>query len=402
MWVTAMKSRGRHPSKALSAAFVRSVEKSGRYADGNGLYLVVDPSGAKRWLLRVVIRGKRCDVGLGGLGLVSLAEAREQAAGLRKLAREGVDPLSERRKAKAVIPTFAEAAERVHSEHKASWKNPKHIQQWINTLRQYTFPILGSKRVDQIGTPDILEVLAPIWLTKPETASRVRQRIGAVLDWAKAAGFRVGDNPINGIAKGLPKQSNRTNHHAAAHFSRVPSFIETLRNSSSGEMAKLAFEFLILTASRTSEVLGAEWAEIDLEEQVWTVPPERIKTGRQHRVPLSPRCIEILRLAAEHSAGTQYVFPGRSKDKPFSNMVFLKALERMNLDVTAHGFRSSFRDWASEQTNFSREVCEMALAHAIESRVEAAYRRGDLFEKRRELMAAWSEYVAGGSPSIEA
>src|SRR4051794_159246 len=199
---------GRHPEKALTAVRIRSLQEPGRYADGNGLYLVVEPSGAKRWVLRTVVRGKRRDMGLGGLSLVSLAEAREKALAYRKLARDGGDPFADRRKARAVIPTFAEAAERVHAEHQASWRNPKHAQQWINTLRQYASPTIGDRRVDQIDTPDILKVLSPIWLTKPETARRVRQRLGTVLDWAKAAGFRAGDNPVSGVGKGLPKQGD--------------------------------------------------------------------------------------------------------------------------------------------------------------------------------------------------
>jgi integrase len=218
-----------------------------------------------------------------------LAEAREKALTYRKLAREGGDPLAERRKARAVIPTFAEAAERVHAEHQVTWKNPKHVQQWINTLRQYAFPVIGDRRVDQIDTPDILKTLSPIWLTKPETARRVRQRLGTVLDWAKAAGFRSGDNPVAGVAKGLPKQGDNGDHHAAMPYSEVPAFVARLREADTGEMARLALEFLILTAARTSEVLGAKWSEVDLAEKLWTVPAERMKAKRVHRVPLTAR-----------------------------------------------------------------------------------------------------------------
>ncbi|MBM1174561.1 tyrosine-type recombinase/integrase [Microvirga arabica] len=392
-----MKPRGRHPEKSLTAVQVRSLSRPGRYADGNGLYLVVEPSGAKRWVLRTIVRGKRRDMGLGGLSLVTLAEAREKALTYRKLAREGGDPLAERRKAQTVLPTFAEAAERVHAEHQASWKNGKHAQQWINTIQQYALPVIGQRRVDQIDTPDVLKVLSPIWLTKPETARRVRQRIGTVLDWAKAAGFRAGDNPVVGVAKGLPKQGDRDDHHAALPYAQVPEFVSRLRASDSSELVRLAFEFLILTACRTSEVLGARWEEVDLAERVWVVPTERMKTGRQHRVPLSERAVEILMRAKETGGGSDYLFPGRGGTKPLSNMVFLMALRRMQLDITAHGFRSSFRDWAAEQTSFPREVCEMALAHVIENRVEAAYRRGDLFEKRRDLMEQWSEFARANS-----
>jgi integrase len=389
-----MKGRGKHPDKALTAVQIRNLQQPGRYADGNGLYLVVDPSGAKRWLLRVVVRGRRRDLGLGGLSLVSLSEARETAQSYRKLARQGGDPLDEKRKQRRDIPTFAQAAEQVHAEHKPSWRNDKHGQQWINTLRQYVLPQIGGTPVDQIDTADVLRVLAPIWLTKPETARRVRQRVGTVLDWARAAGFRSGDNPVGGVAKGLPKQNGRDDHHAALPYADVPDFVQRLQGSEADELTCLAFEFLILTASRTSEVREARWSEVSEIERLWTVPAERMKAGRVHRVPLSPRSLEILKRAKALGAGSAFVFPGRSRDKPMSNMVFLMLLRRMNQAITAHGFRSSFRDWAAESTSFPREVAEMAWAHAVESKVEAAYRRGDLLEKRRQLMEHWADFVA--------
>lgn len=390
-----MKGTGRHPEKALTAMQVRNLNKPGRYADGNGLYLVVDPSGAKRWLLRVVVHGKRRDIGLGGTSLVTLSEAREKALSYRKLARDGGDPLAERRKEKREILTFAKAAEQVHAEHKASWKNKKHGDQWINTLKEYVFPHFGETRVDQVHTPEVLKALGPIWLAKPETARRVRQRIKAVLDWAKAAGFRSGENPVEGVEKGLPKQNGRDSHHEAMPYGQVPAFITNLRASDAGEITRLALEFLILTASRTSEVLLARWEEIDLEQALWTIPANRMKAGRIHRVPLSDRCVEILKRAKVLGADSNYVFPGRSAEKPLSNMVFLMMLRRMKIYVTAHGFRSSFRDWAAEATHFPREVAEMALAHTIENKVEAAYRRGDLMEKRREMMQVWTDFVTG-------
>lgn len=385
--------QGRHPEKALTAVQVRSLKQAGRYADGNGLHLVVDASGAKRWLLRIVVQGKRRDIGLGGVALVSLAEAREKALALRKEAREGGDPLAERRKPKVTVPTFAEAAEQVHAGHKAGWKNDKHAAQWLSTLRTYAFPHLGSRQVDQVDTPDILRVLTPIWLTKPETARRVRQRIGTVLDWAKAAGHRRGDNPIEGVERGLPKQTERDEHHAALPYAEVPAFVARLRAPGTGELARLAFEFLILTAARTGEVLGAEWSEVNETEALWTVPAARMKAGREHRVPLSHRALAILHRAKELAPESTLVFPGRQAGKPMSNMVFLMALRRMDVPITAHGFRSSFRDWAAEATSLPREVAEMALAHSIENKVEAAYRRGDLLGKRREMMNSWSSYI---------
>ncbi len=394
-----MKGKGRHPHNALTNVKVKQTSKSGRYADGNGLYLVVDLSGAKRWLLRIIVQGRRRDIGLGGVDLVSLAEAREKAQRYRKIAREGGDPLAELRNARIPIPTFAEAAQSVHAEHLKTWKNGKHGAQWINTVREYAIPVIGEKRVDEISTPDILNVLSPIWLLKPETARRVKQRIGTVMDWAKAAGFRSGENPVHGVAKGLPKQPDRKGHHAALGHGQVPAFVSRLKASNNAETVKLAFEFLILTATRTAEVLGARWDEIDFENKIWTIPASRMKMAREHRVPLSLRCVEVLRSAKQLSGGSEFLFPGRSLSKPLSNMVFLMALRRMSLDVTAHGFRSAFRDWAAECTNFPNDVCEMALAHTVKDKTEAAYRRGDLLEKRIPLMERWSEFCAdaGGS-----
>lgn len=389
-----MVKSGRHPDKALTTVQVRALKEPGRHADGNGLYLVVDPSGAKRWLLRTVVQGKRRDIGLGGLSLVCLSEAREKALAYRKQAREGGDPLAERRKGKASIPTFAEAAEQVYAGHEASWQNRKHAAQWITTLRTYANPHIGMRRVDQIETPDVLRVLSPIWLAKPETARRVRQRIGTVLDWAKAAGHRSGENPIDGVARGLPKQGERDEHHAALPYTEVPAFVARLRSSDQGEMARLAFEFLILTAARTGEVLGAQWQEFSEAEALWTVPVARMKAKREHRVPLSKRALAILQRAKALDGDSTIVFPGRKLGKPLSNMIFLMALRRMGVAITAHGFRSSFRDWAAEATSLPREVAEMALAHTIDNRVEAAYRRGDLLEKRRELMENWCAFIS--------
>ncbi len=392
-----MKSRGPHPHNALSATAVRALKKPGRYGDGNGLYLIVDDSGSKRWMLRTVVHGRRRDIGLGGLSLVSLAEAREEAASMRKIARKGDDPLAERQKARAQIPTFKQAAKMVHEEHAKTWKNKKHAAQWISTLKQYAFPLFGERPVDQIGSAEVLNALSKIWLEKPETARRVRQRIGTVLDWAKAAEYRSGDNPINGIAKGLPKQPKKQSHHAALPYSEVNLFITNLRKAGANESTRLAFEFLILTATRTSEVILAEWSEIDFEKKAWTIPANRMKAGRKYRVPISSRCLEILARAQELSDGGPYVFPSQTAKKPLSTMVFLMVIRRTGQDITAHGFRSSFRDWAAERTNFPRQVCEMALAHSVSDKTEAAYLRGDLFDKRRELMDTWAAYALADS-----
>ncbi len=387
-----MKRKGKHPDKELTAVAVRQAKIPGRYADGNGLYLEVDASGAKRWMLRVVVRGRRRDIGLGGTSIVSLSEAREKALAYRKIAREGGDPLLERRKAQGTIPTFKEAAEKVHAEHAPSWKNEKHAAQWLTTLKTYAYPEIGELPVNAIDTPMLLRVLSPIWLAKPETARRLRQRLGTVFDWAKAAGYREGDNPVEGVERGLPKNGRLKEHHAALPYGEVPTFVQTMHAVDAGLPVRLGFEFLILTAARTGEVLGATWDEIDLKEKVWTVPAARMKAKRVHRVPLSDRCLALLNEAAR--LGTEgFVFPGRSVQKPLSNMAFLMVLRRMKSNVTAHGFRSAFRDWAAEATNHPREVCEMALAHTVENKVEAAYRRGDLFEKRRQLMMDWSAFV---------
>lgn len=396
-----MKRKGKHPHHELAATKVKNLKEPGRYVDGNGLYLIVDPSGAKRWVLRTVVHGKRRDMGLGGVTTVSLAEAREKAAALRKLARSGGDPLAERRKDHTPIPTFEQAAREVYASHSASWKNRKHAAQWIKTLEEYVFPVFGDRRVDYIDTPEVLKALSPIWLTKPETARRVRQRIGVVMDWAKAQKFRSGDNPIRGVTKGLPKQTDRPEHHVSLPYAEVSGFIRDMRASDSNEITRLAFEFLILTATRTNEVIGARWSEINLKEKVWTLPKERMKAKVEHRVPLSPRCLEILKRARELAGeDSDYVFPGRTPGEPLSNMAFLMTLRRMGCTFTAHGFRSTFRDWAAERTNFPNDVCEAALAHSVKDKTEAAYKRSDLFERRRDLMTTWAAFATEGKAKV--
>ncbi len=320
--------RKKHPEKALSAVKIKNA-KPGRHADGNGLYLVVDDSGAKRWLLRTVIRGKRCDVGLGGQSIVSLADAREEAARLRLIARKGGDPLAERRAERRVVPIFEQAAREVHEAHAQTFKNKKHASQWINTLEDYVFPAFGSRQVSDIESKDVLEVLSPIWIEKPETARRVRQRVKTVFDYAKAKGWRSGDNPVEGVSKVLPKQKEKMKHFAALPYAKVPEFIAALAGANISMSIKLAFEFLILTAARTSEVLLAKREEIDVENKTWVVPAERMKAKMEHRVPLSARCMEILETANSTFADSVYLFPGRSPSQPLSNMSFLMAIRRM-------------------------------------------------------------------------
>ena len=353
-------------------------------------------------MLRTIVRGKRCDIGLGAYSTSNgLAEARREAEKLRTIARAGGDPIEARRK-KEDVPTFAEAAATVHGDHSPAWRNQKHRNQWINTLTEYAFPVLGSKRVNDIETSDVLRVLSPIWLAKPETARRVRQRIGAVLDWAKAAGHRSGENPIDGVSRGLPKQSDSKKHHASLPFAKVPGFVEALRASDATATTKRAFELLILTALRTSEVVSAEWSEIDFEEEVWTIPAARMKAKKAHRVPLTPRMLLLLKQAQgaakqlrakPDEPAAPFIFPGAKDAKPLSSMAFLMLLRRMEVPVTAHGFRSSFRIWAAEMTSYPREIAELALAHVNQDKTEAAYQRSDLFLKRRKLMEEWTAFV---------
>ncbi|MBP2301963.1 tyrosine-type recombinase/integrase [Azospirillum picis] len=398
------KRTGRHPEKALTAVTVRNA-KPGRYADGNGLYLEVDESGARRWLLRIMVQGRRRDIGLGSTTLVSLAEARDTAIAMRKVARAGGDPVAERQKALRIVPTFESAARTCHTEHKDSWKNGKHADQWLTTLETHAFPVIGTMTVDRIGTPEVRDVLLPIWLEKPETARRVRQRIGTVLDWAATKGFREGENPVRSVAKGLPKQKDSGEHFAALPYDDVPAFLTKLRaTDQTGPVVKLAMEFLILTAVRSGEMRGAMWREIDTEAKLWTIPAERMKAGKPHVVPLAPRAVELLeearKLARKPDDLDALVFEGSKPDKPMSDMTLTMVLRRMKIEATAHGFRSAFRDWTAETTNTPSDVAEMALAHTIKNKVEAAYRRGDLLEKRRVLMKLWADFCQGATGAV--
>ncbi len=385
------QARRRHPYKELTAREVQARHTPGRLADGGGLYLLVGPGGSKSWMLRTVVMGTRRDIGVGGVTLVSLADAREEARRLRKIARDGGDPLAERRRRS--VPAFEDAAKKVHAAHSASFKNEKHRKQWLASLGD-VFKAFGAKRVDAITSADLLTALSPNWLKRPETSSRVLQRVRVVFEWCRAQGYCSGDNPTAGLTKVLPKHRVAPVHHAALPYQQVPTFLLALRESGAGEIVKLALEFTILCASRTSETLNATRAEIDTEAKTWTIPAARMKAGVEHRVPLSARCVKILQRAQALSDGGPYVFPGRSQAQPLSNMVFLMALRRMErADLTAHGFRSSFRDWAAECTSVPRAVCEAALAHALLDKTEAAYHRTDLFERRRQLMESWSRFA---------
>lgn len=388
-----MKPKGTHPHNALTAKKVLNLSDRGRYADGNGLYLVVDHKTAKYWILRTVVNGKRTDIGLGSYRLVSLAEARELAAEYRKIARAGGDPIAERKRA-SNIPCFEDFASETYEQIKSQWKNEKHRLQWINTLRKYAFPLIGHRTVDCLTTADMLKVLEPIWAKKPETARRIKQRLSIVMDRAKAKGFYEGENPVSYVALGLATHRDKPKHHRALPFNEVAGFIQDMRSMNLDDCARLGFEYLILTASRTGEVLGATWSEINLDDKVWTIQGERMKAGNTHKVPLSERCIEILKQTKALSGSNEFVFINTVTGKPLSNMAFLMTMRRMKVEAVPHGFRSCFRDWAAETTGFPHEVVEMALAHTIKSKTEAAYRRGDLLDKRRQLMNAWANYCA--------
>lgn len=385
------KPLGRHPHHRLTAVAVRR-RKPGKYADGNGLYLVVDDSGARRWILRTVVKGRRRDIGLGSVTLVGLAEARDEAVRLRRIARAGGDPVFDRHRRQ--VPTFAETARQVHELHTKTLRNARHRATWLSSLEADVFPVFGDRPVDQVDTADVLKALTPIWTSKAETARRVKQRVRTVLDWAKASGYREGDNPADAVSRALPKQQARVRHLPAMAYADVPAFLGTLRGAEAAPAVTLAFEFLLLTAVRTSEVLGARWTEIDQQVATWTVPAERIKAGREHRVPLTHAALAVIKRAGTLVDGGPFVFPGRRQGRPLSNMALLMVLRRLGrTDITTHGFRSSFRDWAAEQTTVPRAVAEAALAHVIPDKVEAAYFRSDLFDQRRELMSSWATYV---------
>ena len=385
------KRRGRHPEKALSAAFIRSAPP-GRHADGNGLYLFVQPAGTRSWVQRLVIRGRRHELGLGAVGLVPLAKAREKALANRRLAREGGDPLADKRRAEGV-PTFAEAARRVVEQKQGGWRGRYHAQSWLRSLERYAFPRIGSRPVSQVNSADVLELLTPIWHVKPETARAVRQRVRAVLEWAVAMELRA-DNPCDRVLPVLGPQNDIVRHRRALGHQDVAAAVETVRASSSAAATKLAFELLVLTAARSAEVRLATWDEIDTRGHVWTIPATRMKAKREHRVPLCGRAVEILEAARTLGGAGGLVFPMRS-GKPIAMSTLPWILRQHGVAAVPHGFRSSFRDWAAERTDHPREVIEAALAHVVPNKVEAAYARSDLFERRRLLMDDWAAYLDG-------
>ena len=400
----AHKPTGAHKEKRLTAATIRSLKDPGFYGDGNNLYLKVDKTGAKRWVLRIVINGKRRDMGLGPISLVPLAEAREQALQHRKEVRAGIDPLAAKRRSTGVL-SFEKAALTYHKHLEPTWRNEKHSAQWINTLTTYAFPHFGSKPVDKIDSADILNALDGIWNTKPETARRVKQRIGTVLKYAMSRGWRT-DNPAEVASLGLARHDrSKVEHRKALPYDKVSGAIRTIKVSDAGMATKLAYEFLILTATRSGETLKATWNEIDQEGQVWTIPATRMKAKKPHSIPLTARCLAILKEAELLKGGEgNLVFPGTRPGKPLSDMTLSKLTKELRIDAVPHGFRSSFRDWAGDATHHAREVIEHAMAHQIPDKAEAAYARSTQFAKRRTLMEDWSNYLSEhrvGSPSAE-
>lgn len=391
--------------KGLTSRGIAATSAAGRYADGNGLYLQVTPGGQKSWIFRYSSEGKRREMGLGAVALVPLGEARAKAVDLRKDLLAGIDPLKARRAlgsgkavpAQAVILTFRDCSASYIDVMRSGWQNEKHAAQWVSTLASYAHPVMGDTAISSVDTKMVLEVIEPIWSSKTETASRVRGRIEAILDWAKVRGYREGENPARWkghLEHILPAKGNVTpvEHHASMPYREIPDFWQSLVKQE-GVGAK-ALQLCILTATRSGEIIGAKRNEFDLANKVWCIPANRMKAGFEHRIPLPGAAVTLLESLPGMASG-DVVFEGHVGGKAISNMTMNAVLKRMNLFVTPHGFRSTFRTWAAEMTVFQHEVCEAALAHTVSNKVVAAYQRGDMFAKRGELMAAWAEFVTG-------
>lgn len=390
-------------AKELSALAVSKLKIPGLHAVGgvDGLYLQVASPDSRSWILRLTVAGKRRDMGLGSFPEVSLADAREEARKARLKARQGIDPIHERKQLKSALAaelakafTFEQAATAYIAAHESGWKNSKHAAQWRTTLEQYAYPKIGKLQVKDVTQTHILSILEPIWTTKTETASRLRGRLENILDWATVRGYRTGPNPAawKGHLDTLlpaPSKVAKVAHHAALPYDQISPFIKELQAVEG--MGARALEFAILTATRSGEVRGATWSEMDLKKALWVIPAARMKAGKEHYVPLSPTAVRLLE--AIPRTDSPYVFPGSKQNTQMSDMTMTAALRRMGRgDLTAHGFRSTFRDWAAERTNYPREVCEHALAHQLKDKAEAAYQRGTLFEKRRNLMNDWAKF----------
>ncbi len=390
----------------LSPSAVAKARTPGMHADGAGLYLHVGQTGGKSWIYRFMLHGRPREMGLGPLHTIGLAEARQRALDCRRQRLDGIDPLEARLAARAKVKieeakaiSFAACAERYIKAHRAGWRNDKHAAQWASTLATYVHPTIGTLAVSAVDTNLVAKILEPIWAMKPETAGRVRGRIESILDYAATHGWRAGENPARWrghLENVLPRRAKvrAVEHHPALPWPEIAEFMAALGMQEG--MGAFALRLAIVTAARTGEVIGARWNEIDVQSAVWTIPRERMKAAREHRVPLSDSALNVLRKAAqlrEHPGGNAFVFPGAKAGKSLSSMTLLAVLKRMERrDLTTHGFRSSFRDWCAEATGYPREVAEAALAHTLSDKTEAAYRRGDLFEKRRQLMEAWADF----------
>jgi integrase len=386
-----------------SAAKVANIKEPGRYAVGDGVYLQITGDSGRSWIFRYQLAGKARHMGLGPTDLLTLKEARDRATDARKLLLDGIDPIEARnlrrsqqllKDAKAI--TFRACAEQYIADNKVAWRNGKHRAQWKSTLETYAYPVIGALSVGDVDTGLVLKVLRPIWSEKPETAGRVRGRIETILDWAKAQGFREGENPARWrghLESVLPAKAKvaKVQHHKAMPYADLAAFMARLRQNES--MSAKALEFTILTAARTGETIGATRSEIDMVQKVWIIPGSRMKASKDHRVPLCGRAIEIIE-SLKHNQ--EFLFPGANLNRPLSNMAMLEMLRGMTGNgITVHGFRSTFMDWGHEVTHHPKEMLDIALAHTVDDKVEAAYRRGDMFEKRRKLMADWASYCAG-------
>ncbi|PXW23429.1 tyrosine-type recombinase/integrase [Paraburkholderia caballeronis] len=395
----------------LTALKIGKLDAPGQYPDGGNLYFQISPSGSRSWIFKFTLQGRSREMGLGPLSNVSLAAARVEAQKCRALLKAGADPIearnAERRQRAMESPAtrlFRDAAADHIKKHRGEWKNAKHASQWENTLETYAYPVIGDVDVRDVDTPMVVRILQPIWTEKRETAARVRGRIESILDSEKAQGRRSGENPARWrghLELILPKRkrARRVRHHPALPYAQIPEFMRQLAQRPA--MAARALHTLILTASRTSEVLFARPEEFDLKRRVWTIPAERMKMEIEHRVPLTDDVIAVVKPLLERAPPGSYVFAGKSPYKAMSNMAMLNLLERMGFsDITVHGFRSTFRDWTAECTEHPSDVAEMALAHAVENEVEAAYRRGDMLERRRRLMNDWARFCTDGSAAI--
>ncbi|MDC1216289.1 tyrosine-type recombinase/integrase [Octadecabacter sp.] len=381
----------------LTAKFVENVSKAGKYYDLHGLFLHIRPSGAKKWLQRYTFNGRRREIGLGSAKIVSVATARRNAYQNLVLVSEGIDPIEDK-KQDSLIPTFEVAAREVYEANRPTWRNAKHAAQFITTLENYAFPIIGSMSVNDINSSHILKVLSPIWVTKAETAKRVRQRLSTVFKYCVAQQWR-NDDPANiAIVQALPSHKKKVMHRKSISYNDIAGFLDTVSSSSAGVYTKLGLEFLILTAARSGEVRNANWDEIT--GSLWTIPAERMKAGVAHRVPLSSQCLDILEEAKKRHQGSGFIFEGTKRGKPLSENTFNKLMKELGLEVHAHGFRTSFRTWTQEKTNYPREIAEAALAHSLKDKAEAAYARSDLLEKRAEMMEAWAQFISSAAPHV--